>query len=111
MLIKSKFFRFLIGIVFLFDVISCTDAGVTTERLSGNESSLPPELKGLKVYSVQLIGGNYCRVAILNGNVNSSTYMVGKIQETTIIVNGNQPRTILAKQILSETDSIIVIKK
>ena len=37
--------------------------------------------------------------------------MVGKIQETTIIVNGNQPRTILAKQILSETDSIIVIKK
>ena len=57
-------------------------------------------------------GGNWIRVAVLNGGVNSTTYMEGKIQETTIIV-GDKPkqRVITAKEILSETDSIIVIRK
>ena len=111
MLQKSKILKFLVGILLVGSFISCSDTGTSVQRLSGNESTLPAELKGLKVYSVKLGVGSWCRVAVLNGIANSSTYMVGKTQQTTIVINGNQPRTIIAKQILSETDSIIVIKK
>lgn len=93
-------------------LVACDESGVTRQRLSGDEMQLPAELKGLKVYSVSTGGGNWVRVAVLNGGVNSTTYMEGKIQETTIIV-GDKPkqRVIVAKEILSETDSIIVIRK
>lgn len=43
------------------------------------------------MYSVSTGGGNWVRVAVLNGGVNSTTYMEGKIQETTIIV-GDKPK-------------------
>ena len=93
-------------------LMSCDDSGVTRKTLSGNEEQLPAELKGLKVYNVSTGGGNWVRVAVLNGEVNSTTYQVGKIQETTIIIGDKaKPRVIQAKEILSETDSIIVIRK
>lgn len=111
MLKNSKVVKFLIGMVFVVGLTACGHTGETIVRLNGNEAALPAELRGLKVYRVQLEGGNWCRVAVLNGTVNSVTHTTGKLLTTTIIINGNTSRTITAKQILSETDSIIVIKK
>lgn len=102
-------------IIALFSAIlfSCSDAGTTQQRLNGDESTLPEELKGLKVYTVSTGGISEVKVAVLNGQVNSATYMVGKVEETTIVVNKGEynERTIYVKEILSENDSIIVIRK
>lgn len=92
---------------------SCEDKGTTRMSLNGTEQNLPDELKGLKVYTVSTSNqGGYIRVAVLNNQINSITYPVGKFQATTIIVgSGKEQRLINAKEIISETDSIIVIKK
>ena len=99
----------------LLVAMSCEDAGSSYIRLNGSESKLPPELKGLKVYSVAIEDGGYVRVAILNNQINSLNYIAGKQNCSTIILNNNARtnniRTIYAKEILSETDSIIVIQK
>lgn len=89
--------------------VSC-ERGSTRTSLNGNESALPPELKGLKIYTVST-GISSVRVAVLDNKVNSVTYPVGKTEETTIIINGGTPRTIECKEIISETDDIIVIRK
>lgn len=103
--------RKLIVFVLLLSFISC-DRGSTTTTLTGEESGLPPELKGLKIYTVST-GLSNVRVAVLNKQVNSTTYTVGKTSETTIIINPNNgtTRTIECKEIISETDDIIVIRK
>lgn len=104
----------LIVLGLLLALMSC-ERGGTTLSLNGNESALPPELKGLRVYSVNtgLAGIGQVKVAILNGQINSTTYAVGKTTETVIHIN--QPnvasRTIECKEIISETDDIIVIRK
>jgi len=90
---------------------SCTPKGVAIQRTNGNEKTLPDELKGLKVYDVSIGEGDYIKVALMNGKSNSTRYMVGKIHETTIIINSGEKRLINAKEIISETDSILVIKK
>jgi hypothetical protein len=93
----------------LFFMSGCEDPGVTVKRLNGFEDNLPFELRGLKVYSVSLGEGNWVKVAIIDDKVNSLTYSVGKVQETTIVINnGNR---IVNGTIISENDSIIVIKK
>jgi hypothetical protein len=90
--------------------VSC-ERGSTSLNLNGTEQGLPPELKGLRVYTVQ-DGITHVKVALFNGQVNSVTYPVGKTEETTIIINGGgTPRTIECKEIISETDEIIVIRK
>jgi hypothetical protein len=93
--------------------IGCADPGVTTKELSGDETNLPEELKGLKVYSVSCGEGSYVKVAVLNGQLNSATYSEGKTTQTTIIINKGEynEKTIYAKEILSETKEIIVIRK
>jgi hypothetical protein len=101
-------FLFLFASLFLS---SCTDAGVTRTHLDGTEENLPDELKGLKVYRVSTGGGDYVKVAILNSEVNSLTYRDGKHDETTIIVNGSAKSREIYGEIISETDSIIVIHK
>jgi len=90
---------------------SCDQAGVTQQRLSGNENDLPQELKGLKVYSVSVGYGSYVKVAVLDNKVNSTTYQVGKVQESLIVVDNATGKQIKVAQILSETDSIIVCRK
>lgn len=104
----------LLSVILLSLVLfSCERAGVTRQKLTGAEEILPAELKGLKVYSVSCGEGEYVNVAILNGEMNSATYSEGKTTETTIVVDkGNyKERTIYAKEVLSETDDIIVIRK
>lgn len=107
-------------LIFLLLIVamSCEDSGTALVRLNGNESKLPPELKGLKVYTVYVEGGETVRVALLNNKVNSLTYYQGSDgtntnNHTVIMIDGNSSETkiIHAKQILSETDSIIVLKK
>jgi hypothetical protein len=102
------------AIVFLlFMAVSCDDPGVTYNKLQGNEANLPDELKGLKVYAVSTGNGDYVKVAVLNGEVNSSTYMVGKTHQTTIVVRKDHydERQIEVKEILMENDSLMLIRK
>jgi hypothetical protein len=103
----------LIAMLLMAVTLSCEDPGVTTRALVGDEEQLPEELKGLKVYSVSCGEGEYVKVAIFGGQVNSLTYSEGKTTETTIIVNKGEynERTIYVKEILSETDDIIVLRK
>lgn len=96
--------------VILFVLLLGCTPGTTTQKLTGYEPTLPPELQGLKVYTVQTGGLSEVKVAILNGQVNSVTYPVGKTQQTTIMVNGQSPRTINC-EIISETKEIIVLRK
>ena len=98
-------------LTFLFCIAlltSCEDKGVTKQWLSGDESTLPQELKGLKVYRVSCGEGEYVKVGILNNQVVSTT---GKVQQSVILVNKEVARTINVESIISENDSIIVIKK
>ena len=101
----------LIVLGLLLALMSC-ERGSTTMSLTGSESALPPELKGLKVYTVST-GISYVKVAVLNNQINSTTYTEGKTTHTTIIINPNNgtPRTIECKEIISETDDIIVVRK
>lgn len=98
----------------LIGVTSCSETGETKQKLFGNEQNLPNELKGLKVYKVYTDeSGNYVKVGVLENKINSLTYPVGKTQQTTIVINPNtnKERIIIAKEILSETNEIILIKK
>lgn len=90
---------------------SCDNAGVTQQRLNGNEQDLPPELKGLKVYSVSVGSGSFVKVAVLDNKVNSTAYQVGKVQESLIVVDNSTGKQIKVSQILSENDSVIVCRK
>jgi hypothetical protein len=105
----------LIAILFAtLSLSSCLEQGESSVRLDGStDINLPPELKGLKVYSVGISGGDVVKVAVINGDVNSLTYTVGKTQQTTIVVNKDRynERVIEADEIISETDDIIVIRK
>ena len=98
-------------LILLFTFTSCEEKGVTSQRLTGDESTLPAELKGLKVYRVSCGGGEWVRVGILNNQVISTTYQVGKTQQSIILVNKETARTINVESIISENDSIVVIKK
>ena len=100
-------------IIFIsFFALSC-ESGTTSIQLKGDETLLPEELKGLRVYSVATENWGSVRVAVLNGEVNSLTYPVGKTTQTTIVVNKDRynERLIEAEEVLSETDDIIVIRK
>jgi hypothetical protein len=95
----------IVSLLFLF---GCKDKGVSEVELSGFENNLPAELKGLRVYNVSTGNGGYIKVAILNNSP-----VVTKIDSHITIIMGKnvKDRIIYAKQIISETDSIIVIKK
>jgi len=97
-------------VLFLLTFVACENAGVTSQRLSGSEQPLPDELKGLKVYDVSIGGGDYVKVAVLN-NINSTTYKSGKKHKSIITVYGNSTQEFQKEDIISENDSIIVLRK
>ena len=103
--------KILLALILLLTLTSCEDKGLTRQTLTGNESTLPVELKGLKVYTVSTGEGNYVKVAILNNQAISTTYQSGKHQQSVILVNKEGERTINVEAIISENDSILVIKK
>jgi hypothetical protein len=95
----------------MISLSSCTESGISTQKLNGNEQNLPDELKGLKVYWVSTGNGGGVNVAILNGQVNSTTYNVGKVITSTIILNKQNGKLIEVSNILIENDSLIVCRK
>lgn len=101
----------LLPYIIVLTLLSCEDKGVTRQPLTGDETNLPAELKGLKVYTVSTGSGNYVKVGILNNQAISTTYKSGKHQQSVILVNKETPRTINVESVISENDSIIVIKK
>jgi hypothetical protein len=103
--------KILTFLILLLTLTSCEDKGVTRQTLTGDETNLPADLKGLKVYRVSCGEGEYVRVAVLNNQAVSTTYQDGKIQQSVILVNKETARTINVESIISENDSIIVIKK
>lgn len=96
---------------------SCKEKGVTSTELSGFETNLPTELKGLKVYRISVGDLEYVRIGVLNGEVNSVGYPAGKVEGTTILLhkrdsNGAMSvRPLFVKEITFENDSVIVILK
>jgi hypothetical protein len=103
--------KILLALILLLTLTSCEDKGLTRQTLTGDESTLPAELKGLKVYRVSCGEGDYVKVAVLNNQAISTTYKSGKHQQSVILVNKETERTINVEAIISENDSILVIKK
>jgi hypothetical protein len=103
--------KILLALILLLTLTSCEDKGLTRQTLTGDESTLPAELKGLKVYRVSCGEGDYVKVAVLNNQAISTTYKSGKHQQSVILVNKETERTINVESIISENDSILVIKK
>ena len=103
--------KILLALILLLTLTSCEDKGLTRQTLTGDESNLPAELKGLKVYRVSCGEGDYVKVAVLNNQAISTTYKSGKHQQSVILVNKETERTINVESIISENDSILVIKK
>lgn len=92
-------------------LVSCYAPGTTELKLNGDEPNLPEELKGLKVYTVSTNNGGYVRVGILDQKAVSTTYRSGKTLQSFILLNKQNGKMIEVKEVLSETDSIIVCKK
>jgi hypothetical protein len=91
--------------------VSCQDAGTAEIRLDGtNNDLLPPELKGLKIYRVHYEGGSLHVGVTPNGETISTEYRSGKTQKSAILVSTNVGKREIAGEIISESDSIIVIK-
>lgn len=103
--------KILLTLLLTLTLTSCQDAGVTRQVLNGDEPVLPEELKGLKIYSVSCGQGVFVKVALLNNQVVSTTYKSGKTQQSVILLDNKTKRTINVESIISENDSIMVIKK
>jgi hypothetical protein len=115
---KSLILSFLLFAVLgiIIAMYGCNQAGTTSKFLNENEeSNLPPELKGLKVYKVSDgIGGNIKVALMPNKNVVSSTYLDGKIYESTIVIQdseNNTARTFSSDSISFEDANVIIIRK
>ena len=60
-------------ITLIMTITSCADPGTHRVTLNGNESTLPDELKGLKVYNIATDNGSFVKVAVMNNQINSTT--------------------------------------
>lgn len=90
-----------------FGLVSCDPAGTSKIRVTGNESELPPELKGLKIYSVSCGEGDYIKVAVLNNAAVGTSYKEGKYTEDVAIINDSIP----SEQVIFENDTIKIVRK
>jgi hypothetical protein len=90
-----------------FGLVSCDPAGTSKIRVTGNENELPPELKGLKIYSVSCGDGDYVKVAVLNNVAVGTSYREGKHTQDVVIVSDSMPR----EQIIFENDTIKIVRK
>lgn len=102
---------FLLSILFIVFFTSCLDKGEVSPRLTGDEN-LPEHLKGLKIDKVGIGGGNDIYVATIpNHQTISLSYVEGKTTENVVVILPDNERTIFAKEILMENDSMILIRK
>ena len=110
-----KNFALLLCVICFITLFGCMDKGYYEQRLDGTETTLPDYLKGMKADAVGINGLNYIYVATFpDKETVSLTYSQGKTKESVVIVlpdsNCNQ-RTIYAKEIMMENDSMILIRK
>ena len=100
--------KLLIALIAASFLLLCDEPGTTSLQLKGDEEALPPELKGLKIYSVAYNNeGGYMMVAVLDRN--------------NVITSGNSivladnsgwnKREIEIKKIIMENDSMIIALK
>ena len=106
---NTIFGMLIIALLIFFN--ACTP-GETTNSLNGDESALPAELKGLKVYFVRISHGDGVYVAVKDNKILSTT-STDKIAETVVNINDetSEIRNYRSSDILLENDSIVVIKK
>lgn len=89
-------------------LISCQKSGETFDK-NLDQSKLPQELKGLKVYSVSLGGTEWVKVGLLpNYTSTSYTYKSGKTTNSMIVFRGQE---IDSSRVVYENDSIVIIRK
>jgi 23S rRNA-/tRNA-specific pseudouridylate synthase len=101
--------RILIFIALLSMIaISCGTPGNTAIKLHGDEDNLPAELRGLKVYTVDLGTLDYIKVAVLNNKVIGTSYSEGKTTANVGIVDLNN---VDKTSIVYEDDDFIIIRK
>jgi hypothetical protein len=95
------------------DNVETTTYPTLVDEESGVKTILPPELEGLKIYSVMENKYDMVKVAVLNGQVNSTTWQQGKHKQSAIMVNTKtQPsRVIEIESVLMENDSVIMCRK
>ena len=91
--------KILTFLILLLTLTSCEDKGVTRQTLTGDESNLPAELKGLKVYRVSCGEGDYVKVAVIDNQVVSTTYKSGQI---ITIRNYREENSILKRKDLKQ---------
>ena len=98
-----------------FFLTSCyPEQGTSIVKLKGDESALPQDLKGLKIYKVFTEGNEYVRVGVIKNQVVSTQESVfkGKVWENIDVVMVNSPKQIYkVKSVLMENDSLIVFRK
>lgn len=92
-----------------FGLVSCDPAGTTKIRVTGNESELQAELKGLKIYRVSCGGGDYIKVAVLNNAAVGTSYGEGGYTESVGIINAND--SVPSERVIFENDTIKIIRK
>ena len=100
--------KLLIALIAASLLLSCEAPGTTKLTLKGDEDALPPELKGLKVYSVVYdSSGNCMNIAVLDRN-----NMVTTGNSVVLVDNsGWDKREIEIKKIIMENDSMIIALK
>lgn len=117
---KSLLLSSLTALLLLLLLSSCQEPGTTTNVLSDN-SKLPAELKGLKVYRVTTENGNRIFVGILpNKNITNVQFPVGKATSALLLINNddninidddNIDNVIKVSNIIFENDSMILCRK
>ena len=108
----KKIVRILSILVIVISMFSCGKAG-DIRKYYVDDSKLPIELQGLKVYTVCYADEQWIRIAVLNDKINSISHDEGTNNRTTVttVVVSSSNRIINAREIISENDSIIVIRK
>lgn len=94
--------------VLLLGIISCTP-GDTKKIIDGTEAGLPPELRGLRIYTVNTGTLSNIKVGLIDSHLRGIEYVANKKSEYIVIVCPDG-RVIEAKEIITENDSVMVIR-
>lgn len=108
---KTKLFMLIFAAVL---IAGCVKKGEVSNKINGELQNLPEHLNGLTVDYVGVGDGNGIYIATLpDRQTISEAYQSGKVQVSVIVVlpKGNNARTVYAKEILLENDSVLLIRK
>lgn len=106
-------FNAMLLMAFVFPFLpSCNDTPSHDVLIENADAHLPEELKGMKVYRVQngWDGNNFLVAIVPNSQTTSLSYLEGKNREYVLVVEPQAEPRHIKGQILSENDSLIVIR-